>query len=30
MKRAKEFATYGIMVQNDGGVEVVPRTVERR
>ena len=25
-KRAAEFATYGIMVQNDGGVEVVPRS----
>ena len=24
MKRAKEFATYGIRVQNDGGVEIVP------
>jgi hypothetical protein len=25
-KRAAEFATYGIMVQNDGGVEVVPKS----
>ena len=25
-KRAMEFATYGIMVQNDGGVEVVPKS----
>ncbi len=25
-KRAREFATYGIRVQNDGGVEVVPRS----
>lgn len=25
-KRAVEFATYGIMVQNDGGVEVVPKS----
>jgi hypothetical protein len=24
MKRAREFATYGIRVQNDGGVEIVP------
>jgi hypothetical protein len=24
-KRAREFATYGIRVQNDGGVEVVPK-----
>jgi hypothetical protein len=24
MKRAKEFATYGVRVQNDGGVEIVP------
>jgi hypothetical protein len=24
MKKAKEFATYGIRVQNDGGVEIVP------
>ncbi len=26
MKRAKEFATYGIMVQNDGGVQIVPKS----
>ena len=25
-KRALEFTTYGIMVQNDGGVEVVPKS----
>jgi hypothetical protein len=25
-KRAAEFATYGIMVQNDGGVQVVPKS----
>ncbi len=25
-KRAVEFTTYGIMVQNDGGVEVVPKS----
>jgi len=25
VKKAKEFATYGIMVQNDGGVEVVQK-----
>ena len=25
-KRAVEFATYGVMVQNDGGVEVVPKS----
>jgi hypothetical protein len=24
MKRAKEFATYGVRVQNDGGVQIVP------
>ena len=23
-KRAREFVTYGVRVQNDGGVEVVP------
>lgn len=26
VKKAKEFATYGIMVQNDGGVEVVQKS----
>ena len=25
VKRAREFASYGIMVQNDGGVEVVQK-----
>jgi len=25
-KRAAEFATYGIMVQNDGGVQIVPKS----
>jgi len=24
MKKAQEFATYKIMVQNDGGVQIVP------
>ena len=28
MKRAREFATYGIKVQNDGGVEIVPIATE--
>ena len=26
VKKAKEFATYGIMVQNDGGVEIVQKS----
>jgi hypothetical protein len=26
VKKAKEFATYGVMVQNDGGVEVVEKS----
>jgi hypothetical protein len=26
MKRAKEFASYGIRIQNDGGVEIVTRS----
>jgi hypothetical protein len=26
VKRAREFATYGIMVQNDGGVEIVEKS----
>ena len=30
VKKAKEFATYGIMVQNDGGVEIVQKSGARR
>lgn len=26
LKRAREFRTYGIRIQNDGGVEIVPRS----
>jgi hypothetical protein len=26
VKRAKEFAVYGIMVQNDGGVQIVQKS----
>jgi hypothetical protein len=26
LKKAKEFATYGILIQNDGGVEIVPKS----
>lgn len=26
MKRAKEFVVYGVRVQNDGGVEIVPKS----